>query len=81
MPVYEYECSKGHRFEEWHRMENRHDAICPVCTSPGKLVMSHTSSQVALVFRVVTHDGKVLERKTGRKSAPREPMGGNLVMI
>jgi len=40
MPVYEYECYKGHRFEEWNTIDNRHNQTCPKCGMLSKLLVS-----------------------------------------
>lgn len=47
MPLYEYECGSGHQFEEYHTMDNRHDAFCPVCDGPARLRISRPSIRSA----------------------------------
>ena len=63
MPLYEYECEAGHRFEEYHRMDDRHDASCPECDGPVRLRISLSSFRLAVPFTVCTHDGKILHRQ------------------
>lgn len=33
MPTYEYECSKGHRFEKFQSMKDNPIKVCPECKS------------------------------------------------
>ena len=46
MPIYEYRCSECQQvFEEWvkHAEDESVRHACPVCKSPSKRIMSHTS--------------------------------------
>lgn len=40
MPLYEYECKCGYRFEALRGMDDRHNAICPECGELADKVMS-----------------------------------------
>lgn len=41
MPVYEYECERGHLTERIRPVISRHDKLpCPACNSPTRLIMS-----------------------------------------
>lgn len=41
MPLYEYECKNGHRFEVKRPIDRRHDEIhCQDCRAIARLVMS-----------------------------------------
>jgi len=40
VPIYEYECQGGHRFERYKQMQDRHDASCPECDKPVRLRIS-----------------------------------------
>ena len=47
MPLYEYECEGGHRFEERHSIEDRHNASCPMCRQPVRLLISLSDYRLA----------------------------------
>ena len=47
MPVYDYQCECGYRFEEYYRMDDRHKALCPICGRSAKLRISLTSFRFA----------------------------------
>jgi putative FmdB family regulatory protein len=41
MPIYEYSCKDGHRFDEWREMDQRNRGCkCPVCNKRAKRVLS-----------------------------------------
>lgn len=41
MPLYEYECTKKHRFEMYRSIDRRHDPIhCKECRGVGRLLIS-----------------------------------------
>ena len=63
MPLYEYECEGGHRFEELHSIADRHNAICPMCDKPVKLRISAWGRVIFAAWDTVkSHDGTVLSR-------------------
>lgn len=71
MPLYEYECEGGHRFEELHSIENRHNAICPVCKKSAHLKMSAWGRVIfAGPFTVYAHDGTILHRTQTTERTP-----------
>lgn len=71
MPLYEYECEGGHKFEEWHRIDDRHNVLCPLCEEPARLMMSSFAFRFAQPFTVIGHDGNVLHRtQTIQRTAP-----------
>jgi len=70
MPLYEYECEGGHRFEELHSIEDRNNVVCPNCEKPvhvrisllGKPLFAHT-------FTTYGHDGSVIgQRQTTERT-------------
>ena len=82
MPLYEYMCGAGHTFEEFHKIENRHDVICPMCGSPSRIKPSLSSFKMDIPVTFMTHDGKVIDRKPGGLSAPiGRPNGANVTMV
>lgn len=40
MPLYEYKCKCGHRFEALRSMDDRHNAPCLKCGKPASKVIS-----------------------------------------
>lgn len=64
MPLYEYECEGGHRFEEFRSMAERNNVDCPDCkravhivpSAPGLIREAHT-------FTTVGHDGRIIGQK------------------
>lgn len=82
MPLYEYECSGGHRFEEFKHMGNRYDVLCPVCQRPAKIKPSLSSFRMDIPVTFRTHDGTVIDRKPGGINAPiGRPNGSNITMV
>jgi putative FmdB family regulatory protein len=47
MPLYEYVCKCGHRFDKQNSMENRHNVSCPECGSPARLKYSCPAIRMA----------------------------------
>lgn len=82
MPLYEYECSKGHRFEEWHGIEDRYNTMCPQCGKPVKIKPSLSSFKMDVPVTFRTHDGTVIDKKPGGINAPiGRPNGANVTMV
>lgn len=74
MPLYEYECEGGHRFEELHSIEDRHNAVCPMCKKPVHLKMSVPRPPImARAFTTYGHDGSVIGRKQTTEQTPMLP--------
>jgi len=71
MPLYEYECGCGHRFEELHTIEDRNKATCPICGESAHIRIAPSYSRMATPFSVLDHDGTVLHsRQTTEKLPP-----------
>lgn len=74
MPLYEYECGSGHKFETVKSIANRYHALCPYCGSPGKIQISAWGRVIFAAFdTVVGHDGKVISRKQSTEEIPMLP--------
>lgn len=43
MPIYEYECSKGHRFEELQKISDEPLTACKECGKPVRKLVSQTA--------------------------------------
>lgn len=64
MPLYDYECEGGHRFEELHSVVDRNNAVCPDCKKPVHIKLSACALiLIAGWDTVVGHDGAILSRK------------------
>ena len=71
MPVYEYECECGHRFEEYRKIEDRNSVVCPMCKKLARLKISLSSFRMAVPFSVFAHNGTLLHtRQTPEKTPP-----------
>jgi len=57
MPMYEYECGKGHRFERYCPTYNGHNTECPECGTLGRLQMSLFRYRLASPLPVYLSDG------------------------
>lgn len=82
MPIYEYECADGHRFEELRSIEERYNSVCPVCNEPVHILISLQSKHlVAHPFTVLAHDGTVLSstQTTERTSLKIRKKSGKVV--
>lgn len=66
MPIYEYKCLKGHRFEELQKMGDDPIESC-ACGAPSKRILS--SSNFALKGEGWYRDGYA---KKGKPSAPAQ---------
>ena len=73
MPLYEYECKDGHKFEELRGLEGMHSSICPTCSKVAERKMSSFSSGFSQSFTTYGHDGRVLERKQITERTPMLP--------
>ncbi len=57
MPIYEYECGKGHRFEARRLMADRNSPIhCSICRGLGRLLMSVASFSVGWRLKEECHE-------------------------
>lgn len=64
MPLYEYECECGERFEKRRSIAERYLVRCDACGKTPKLRISAWGRVlVAAPFTVVGHDGTILDRR------------------
>ena len=57
MPLYEYECAKGHRFEARRPMSDRDKPIrCEICRGLGRLLISVASFSVGWRLKDACHE-------------------------
>lgn len=74
MPIYEYQCQCGKRFEELRSMEKRHDAVCPRCSKVPKLLISQLAKRnpfdLRIPLTVYNHDGSVVGRRFDHRPTP-----------
>lgn len=75
MPLYEYECEGGHRFEELHGIEDRHNGVCPVCERAVHLLISRLAKRNRFdqrdSFTVIDGDGNVIGKRFDHRPTPR----------
>lgn len=38
MPIYEYECERNHRVEQWQSINDEPLRVCPTCGSPTRKI-------------------------------------------
>ena len=78
MPLYDYKCSLGHRFDSIKSINNRHNAICPVCGNSASLMVSAWGRVImANTFRVIDNNGRVLESKPTTNRIPYQGIAYN----
>ena len=68
MPLYEYECISGHRFEEIQKFADDPVECCPVCGSEASRLMS--TSSFSLKGEGWYRDGYT--KKTGAKKVAKQ---------
>ncbi len=75
MPIYEYRCSCGEKFEDIHRMsESSESQHCPKCGELAPRIMSPWGRAVIAGWdTVVGHDGTILSRKQSTEEIPMLP--------
>ena len=74
MPLYEYDCIEHGRFEEIHHIEDRHNAVCPVCGGSAQLRISTWGRVIFAGWdTVIGHDGRILSRKQSTEQIPMQP--------
>jgi len=74
MPLYEYECEDGHRFERLMQMQDRHNVVCPECMKPATQIMSLIRHRIASPLPVYLHDGtKIHEFRDAPSIRPPTP--------
>lgn len=73
MPLYEYDCECGERFEVLKSIADRHNTIC----SCGRLAKLKISAWGRVIFAgfdiVVEHDGTILSRRQSTEQVPMLP--------
>ncbi len=74
MPLYEYYCEGGHRFEELHSIADRHNVVCPDCKKPVHIKLSPCARIIIAGWdTVIGHDGAILSRKQSTEEIPMLP--------
>lgn len=75
MPLYEYECSKGHRFEAIQKVNDRPIKKCTVCSANAKRAISQPTllhNAGVHVFDRVTKDDALRARPSSLKSLKKD---------
>jgi putative FmdB family regulatory protein len=75
MPLYEYECAKGHRFETIQNVSERPLKRCEVCPAPAKRAISQPTllhNRGIHVFDRVTKDDALRDRPSSLKSFKKD---------
>jgi len=74
MPLYDYECRNGYRFEELKSMEDRHNAICPLCGEVSQLLISQLAGNnffnLRIPLTVLDGDGNVIGKRFDHRPTP-----------
>lgn len=74
MPLYEYECENGHKFEELKSMESRYNTMCPHCGKLPKLLISRLAEnnffELRIPLTVLDSDGSVVGRRFDHSPTP-----------
>lgn len=76
MPLYEYECEGGHRFEEFHSIDERHNGSCPMCKKPVRLLISLSGFRFAEPLTVYQDLGGHGDRHKGYQEIGYKPDSG-----
>ena len=75
MPLYEYECAKGHRFEAIQRVREKPLRRCSVCSAAAKRAISQPTllhNRGIHVFDRVTKDDALRSRPSSLKSFKKD---------
>jgi putative FmdB family regulatory protein len=75
MPVYEYECAKGHRFEALQKVSERAFTRCTACSAKAKRAISQPTllhNRGIHVFDRVTQDDALRSRPSSLKSLKKD---------
>ena len=75
MPLYEYECAKGHCFEAVQKVKDRPLTKCPVCATRAHRVLSQPTllhNRGIHVFDRVTKDDVLRNRPSSLKSLKKD---------
>jgi len=75
MPLYEYNCAKGHRFESIQKVNDRPLKSCAICSAPAKRAISQPTllhNRGVHVFDRVTKDDALRARPSSLKSFKKD---------
>ncbi len=75
MPLYEYECNRGHRFEAVQKVDEKPVARCSVCSSAARRVISRPTllhNRGIYVFDRETKDDVLRNRPSSLKSFKKD---------
>jgi putative FmdB family regulatory protein len=75
MPLYEYQCNKGHRFEAIEKVTDKPLKRCNICTAPAKRTVSQPTllhNRGVHVFDRVTKDDALRDRPSSLKSFKKD---------
>lgn len=75
MPLYEYECAKGHRFEAIQKVTDKPIRRCDVCAGTAKRAISQPTllhNRGVHVFDRVTKDDALRARPSSLKSFKKD---------
>ena len=70
MPLYEYECENGHRFDEFRHTANRYNVVCPECTKPIHIRISLSSFRMGVPATIRFSDGRIFAQKPDGGAVP-----------
>ena len=82
MPLYQYICEGGHRFEEVHSIAERNNVNCPGCKGAVHIRISLQGKPlVAHTFTTYGHDGRIIGQKqtTDRTAMKLRTKSGKIV--
>jgi putative FmdB family regulatory protein len=75
VPLYEYECSRGHRFERFEKLQDGRIRRCPRCSGRARRVLSRPTllhNRGVYVFDRETKDDVLRERPSSLKPLTRK---------
>jgi putative FmdB family regulatory protein len=75
MPLYEYECAKGHRFEAVEKVSDKPATKCVACSAKARRVISQPTllhNRGMHVFDRVTKDDALRTRPSSLKSFKKD---------
>jgi len=75
MPLYEYECTKGHRFEAIQKVSEKPLKRCSLCSAAAKRALSQPTllhNRGIHVFDRVTKDDALRSRPSSLKSLKKD---------
>ena len=75
MPLYEYECAKGHRFEAVEKVTDKPTVKCTTCSAKARRMISRPTllhNRGIHVFDRVTKDDALRSRPSSLKSFKKD---------